>query len=135
MEKIDIATQRLEVAERVREIRQKIGITQEQFSEKLEISLSAYKKLESGENQISLDSLRKMAEHFNVSIDYVLFGKRPNVDEVWKMLLNCSEEDKMVSLVRLWNYFGMLQKGRYPSDEEQISSDEIVLQMIKKIDL
>lgn len=135
MGKKNQATQKQEIAARVREVRQKVGMTQEQFSEKLELSLSAYKKIESAENQISLDSLRKLEENFNVSLDYILVGKKSDADEVWKNLLNCSEKDKMVSMLRLWNYFGKLQEGKYPTNEEQLEADEIVLQVIKEIDL
>lgn len=135
MGKNECVAQRQEIAARVREVRKKTGMTQEAFSEKLDLSLSAYKKIESAQNQISLDTLRKIALRFNVSLDYILVGKKKDADEVWKQLLNCSEEDKMISMLRLWNYFGKLWEGRYPTNEEQIAVDEIVLHTIRKIDL
>lgn len=135
MSKKDNVTQRKAIASRVREIRNKTGMTQEQFSEKLELSLSAYKKIESAENHISLDSVCKMEQHFGVSTDYILCGKRSDADEAWKMLLHCSEEDKMVTMLRLWNYFSVLQKGKFSTKEEQSASDEMILQILRKIDL
>ena len=49
--------QKEEMADRLYEIRKRHGLTQEKFSEKLGISLSAYKKLENGTNRISIDTL------------------------------------------------------------------------------
>ena len=57
--KDDVAAKK-EIAARLREIRSGLGMTKEQFSEILELSVSAYKKIESGENQISIECLRKL---------------------------------------------------------------------------
>ena len=75
MSKKDTVVERMQSAFRLRQIRENAGLTQEQFSEILEISLSAYKKVESGENQVSLSSLRKLYKEMSVSVDFILFGK------------------------------------------------------------
>ena len=135
MKKKDNVAQKKEIASRVQEIRNKTGMTQEQLSEKLELSLSAYKKIESAENYISLDSLCKLEEYFGVSTDYILCGKRSDVDETWKMILNCSEMGKMKIMYHLWHYFGVEQKGTFSTKEEQMKVDEIILATLRKIDL
>ena len=42
---------------RLKEIRKELGYTQEKFAEIMKMSLSGYKKLESGEIRISVDKL------------------------------------------------------------------------------
>lgn len=72
--------ERMQSACRLRQIRENADLTQEQFSEILGISVSAYKKVESGENQVSIASLSNLYKKMNVSTDYILFGKR----KTWK---------------------------------------------------
>jgi len=50
MSKKDTLGERLQSACRLRQIRENAKLTQEQFAEILGISVSAYKKVESGEN-------------------------------------------------------------------------------------
>ena len=52
--------ERMQSACRLRQIRENADLTQEQFSEILGISVSAYKKVESGENQVSIASLSNL---------------------------------------------------------------------------
>ena len=54
--KMYIEKQRIQSAYRLRQIRESASLTQEQFAETLGISVSAYKKVESGENHISMSS-------------------------------------------------------------------------------
>ena len=75
-----MTTERVETAGRIREVRLKAGLTQEKMAELLEISLSAYKKIESAENQISIDGLRKLEKELRASADYVLFGEQEGIE-------------------------------------------------------
>lgn len=131
MGKSEITAEKLEVANRLREIRMSAGFTQEQFSEIIDVSLSAYKKIESAENQMSLDGLRRIVKEFNVSADYILFGKMENVDDTWKMIMNCSEDDKMFFLLRLINYFSEAKDGKYYVREEQARYDGNILKYLR----
>ena len=92
-------------ANRLREIRLNMGVSQETFAEYLDISLSAYKKIESTENGISVNILKKLKERFNVSSDYLLFGEYKSASEALEIIDNCSEEDKMKLYLRLTRYF------------------------------
>lgn len=124
-----------QVAARVREIRKSTGMTQEKFAELLELSVSAYKKIESGENHISIDCLRKIEQELHISSDYILFGKQCDVDEAWKMLLNCSERDKMFLLLRLVSYFSAVRQGQYLTQDMQSVCDEPLLNFLKEMDM
>ena len=47
--------EKLEAAKRLHQVRKNLGITQQKFAEILDISLSAYKKIESGEKLCFLE--------------------------------------------------------------------------------
>ncbi len=133
MGKKDTWGERIESACRLRQIRESAGLTQEQFAEILGISVSAYKKVESGENQVSLSSLRNLYQKMQVSTDYVLFGKQQNIDEVWKDVLNCSESDKMFILMRLLVYFTKIKKGVFSLKDEKSREEQELLQLIQRL--
>ena len=90
---------------RLREIRLNMGVSQEKFAEYLDISLSAYKKIESAENGISVRILRTLKQQFNISSDYLLYGDYKNFDSAMELIENCTEEDKMKLYLRLTQYF------------------------------
>lgn len=76
-----------EVGKRLRVIRSQLNLTQEQFAEKLDISTQLYKKMETGENNISFNTLNKMKNKPEFSTDYLLFGERDTlVDEIFQDL-------------------------------------------------
>ena len=52
--------------------RQTLGLTQEQVSEKLDLSESFYSRIERGERIISVETLIKIANYFSLSLDYLL---------------------------------------------------------------
>ncbi len=125
--------EKMQSAVRIRQIRENAGFTQEQFAEMLGISSSAYKKVESGENHISLPCLKKLHKEMSVSADYVLFGEKSGMDDTWEAVLNCSEKDKLFLLIKLWAYFSEIKKGIFPLKEEQSDYDKEILQLFKKL--
>ena len=58
--------------ERIKEIRKKHNLTQQQFAELLETTQQAYLKYEKGVNEIPVRRIIKICKHFNLSADYVL---------------------------------------------------------------
>ena len=68
-----------------------------------------------------------------VSADYVLFGKKQDLDEVWKAVLNCSEADKMLMFVRLLVYFTEMKKEVFPFKEEYSKEEEEILRLMKRL--
>ena len=96
---------KLDAANRLREIRLNMGVSQEKFAEYLDISLSAYKKIESAENGISVRILRILKEQFNISSDYLLYGDYKGFNDVITLIDNCTEEDKMKIFLMLEHYF------------------------------
>lgn len=127
--------QKSEVAVRICDIRKNAGLTQEELAELLDISLSAYKKIELGENRVSVNCLEKIKQKLDVSADFILFGKQEELDEVWRLVLNSTEQNKMILLIRLWNYFTRVKPGKYITKEEQSVYDERLLEVLRRMEI
>ena len=72
----------LETGNRVREIRNGMDYTQTAMANELDVSLSAYKKIESGTMAITINMLKTLNEKFGVSADYILFGKEEHIEDI-----------------------------------------------------
>lgn len=57
---------------RLREVRMKRGFTQQSTADLLDIALRTYQHYEEGTRSPSLESLSKIGDIFNISIDYLL---------------------------------------------------------------
>ena len=64
-----------ETAERIRNLRTGSNLTQNEAAEEMGLSLSGYRKLEQGQNGGSIDSLIMVADYYNISIDYLVYGE------------------------------------------------------------
>lgn len=121
-----LKNERQETANRLREIRMNMGESQEKFAEYLDMSLSAYKKIEGAENGVSIRVVRRLRERFNISSDYLLFGKYKSIDDAMDVIQNCTEGDKMIILLRLIQYFVDDKKKIFvetndPNEEREVS--------------
>ena len=61
---------------RVRECRSERGMTQEMLAEKAGISTSFVGHIERGEKQASVDTVVALAQCLNVSLDFLLMGRK-----------------------------------------------------------
>lgn len=105
--------------ERIRNIRSQLGLTQEAMAEQLDISYSAYKKLESGENFPSMDTLYKYKKRFHVSADYLLFGELHTAEDTWEIFLNSSTKEQMELYYRILYYVSNFPKVNILTEREQ----------------
>ncbi|MBR6769914.1 MAG: helix-turn-helix domain-containing protein [Lachnospiraceae bacterium] len=133
MNKKDSAKERMQSALRLRQIRENAGLTQECFAEIMDISLSAYKKVESGENQISISCLKNLHKKMNVSSDFVLFGENQGLDEAWQTVSNCTETDKLFLMLRLLAYFTKTKKLTFSLKEDQLEEDKEILKLVNRL--
>ena len=58
--------------ERLKKLRKKEKLTQKDIATFLNISQPAYQQFESGKKKMNLETMEKLADYFNVSIDYLL---------------------------------------------------------------
>lgn len=66
--------QQKDMANRMKQRRESLGYTQEQFCEIIDISASSYTKIENAFQKPSLDTLILIAQHLSLSLDYLVFG-------------------------------------------------------------
>lgn len=65
------------------ELREKLGLTQEEVANRLKISRAALSHYETNRREPDYETLRKFADFYNVSIDYILgrtFDRTQNLD-------------------------------------------------------
>lgn len=133
MSKMYTEKEKMESALRLRQVREAANLSQEEFAEILGISASAYKKVERGENHVSLSCLKNLHKAMNVSTDYILYGDKENLDDTWCMILNCSEQDKMFLFLRLLSYFTKIKGSVFPSQDNQSQEDKDIMQYLRKL--
>lgn len=63
---------------RIRQLRIQNGYTQEALASKLSINRSVLSRIEAGKYACSIDILAQISAFFDVSIDYLVFGKSQN---------------------------------------------------------
>ena len=66
--------------ERIRELRKKKGINQTQLGEEIGVSSKSISMIESGQNKPTVQQIEQLSKFFNVSADYLLFGKESTQD-------------------------------------------------------
>ncbi len=89
---------------RLRQMREKVGLKQEQFASYVGLAPSTYKKLESYQYPLQIKHLEALREHLPVSSDYILFGKETSSSLLWKEVMACSREEQTKLLMRLYAY-------------------------------
>lgn len=89
-----------EFGNRIRIIRKKNKMTQEQLAEKLFLSVDSISKIENGRVMCMPDHIVHICEMFKISSDYLYFGakstpssKIDKLANIEKLLMNCEDED------------------------------------------
>ncbi|MBN2544365.1 MAG: cupin domain-containing protein [Spirochaetes bacterium] len=68
-----------EIAQRIKEIREINGVSEESISKEFNIGLDLYKKYESGEIEIPVSLLSLVSSKFNIDITSLLTGEEPKL--------------------------------------------------------
>lgn len=68
-----------QIAERLRGLREVLELTVEQLSAQCDISAEEYSKAETGEYDISVSMMQKIARQYNVALDALMFGEEPKM--------------------------------------------------------
>ena len=66
----------IETGKRIKEIRKQNGLTQEQFAEMFNVSIVHLASVEKGRRGASIELLVDVACKFDMSLDYLILGKR-----------------------------------------------------------
>ncbi|MBQ7981850.1 MAG: helix-turn-helix transcriptional regulator [Oscillospiraceae bacterium] len=82
------------IAKNISELRKTKGVTQEQLANALNVSFQAVSKWENGISIPDTMLLPKIAEYFNVSIDYLLCGENVIYDNIYETVMDKVMENK-----------------------------------------
>lgn len=64
--------------EKIKELRILKGYSQKQIADMLEMQVTQYRRYENGERTIPVDFLIKLADLYNVSLDYIVGREEPD---------------------------------------------------------
>lgn len=80
----------IECGARIAHLRTEWGLTQIQAAEKLNISVQHYRAIETGRRSASIELLIEIANTFQASLDYIIFGQsiEPRLEELKSELQN-----------------------------------------------
>ncbi len=90
----------VESGKRIRGLREKKGMTQEQFADKIGVSYKTVNAIENGSRGTTVDTLDLIAEELGTTIDYIVKGTVEN-DEI-AILLSELPSDKQELARRLF---------------------------------
>lgn len=106
------------LCERLKQLRNvyRPKLTQQALSEELNITRAAYARYETGDNEPDIETLIRLAKFYNVSIEYLITGKRnvkcinlfshkvnPKLAILCNELLDASD-DKLDHLIHFWEF-------------------------------
>lgn len=91
-------------SQRLKAERKKTNLTQDELSYILGFGEKYIAKLESNSNSPSLKAVITLADYFNISVDYLLFGNRIQVDEQLQILTSKLSQNEREILTQLARY-------------------------------
>lgn len=83
------------IAETIKELRTKNGISQEKLAEAMQVSMQAVSKWENNLSCPDIALLPQLAEYFEVSIDYLVTGKQVESTEYQENVVGIPDDDKI----------------------------------------
>lgn len=88
--------QRVAVGQRLRQRRNHLRLTREQFAELADIGTGYYGQIEVGTSQMSVDTLIKVSRASRLSMEYILFGEEdgePDLSPLQLILSRCTPRE------------------------------------------
>ena len=104
------------IGKRIRELREKFGMTQENLAEAIEVSVPYVSHIERGMKRPSLQILVRIAVAFEITVDTLLIGSQPTdkevvCAEVQKLLDDCSPKERRMLLAATTAIKNVLRDG------------------------
>ena len=84
------------IGKRIRQQREYMGLTREQFAEQIDVTPKFCSDIETGAKGMSIPTLCRISKVLRLSTDYILYGKteQENPDSVMMVLENCSKRER-----------------------------------------
>lgn len=77
-----------EIGKRIKDIRESMNMTKENFAKQIGISGQYLGLIEHGKNYLSIEKLKVLCDLTNLSADYILFGRNKNIVNDTKNILS-----------------------------------------------
>lgn len=84
------------ISEKIRELRKKAGLSQEELAEKIDVSRQSVSKWESAQTVPEMGKLIKLSEIFNVSLDYLISDENQAEDEMPQEIKPSKSKKKII---------------------------------------
>ena len=107
-----------EMANRIKSRRESLGFTQDDFSEVVGLSESSYTKIENAFQKPALDTLINIAQHLDLSLDYLVFGaekgtpSEPIDVDILNALLKYADNEKLSHASKLLEKISKIKENR-----------------------
>lgn len=119
------------INERLKAIRKDRGLKQAEMAKMLHLGVSAYSKIETGVNKLSVKHLLIIKREFQVSIDWLLFGESANdtkafdnnEEDVKKMLTDMKRSKTLLYSI-LSHYYGLCDKEQAITENKTNSKQD-----------
>lgn len=103
------------LGKRIREERQRLGLTQAELAEDINISDTYMGAIERGERSLTLDTLVRLVNRLGVTVDYMLadsvIDNDSNIVEQFKQIIDCQPlERKQMAINVLRTIFSYFEK-------------------------
>lgn len=113
MGKSKISSESIKRGQRIKSIRMLENWTQENLAEIFDISTSALKKIESGENNITIREMEILHSKTGVSADFILFGEIRENKDFELSFETLTGEEKYKLMMRLLLYLCNVENEKY----------------------
>lgn len=113
------------LGERIAKLRKAKGLSQYDLADRLGFSRGKLSNYEQGSRQPDYDTLKKIADFFEVSLDYLITGNESShsPDEMWQEFLDPktqiffkdlkdAPEEKIEELIRFWEFIKERDKNK-----------------------
>lgn len=112
-------------------IREKSGLTQQQLADKLGISRSAVGMYEKGEREPNFETLKLIADTFNVDMNYLL-GKKPSTEVIPDTYYFNPETSKIAQEIYDNKELSLLFDAARDADPEDLQTVHSMLMALKR---
>lgn len=68
-----------QIAERLQGLRDVLELTPQEVAESCQLTVEEYLGMESGEKDISVSALQKIARKYDIALDVLMFGEEPKM--------------------------------------------------------
>lgn len=100
-----------EFGQRIKSIRESMGMTKEAFAKLLGISGQYLGLIERGQSYLSIEKLKKLCDITNLSADYILFGKNPGLTKDAQNALSQYSEEQITTACNTLKDLALLIKN------------------------